>query len=159
MSRDSTESKNAIAPVTRIEGKLEMVDRELTAQFAKLEHDWMDCLRRGDHAKTASFLAPEYVLIIAAHPTTPISRDQWVKSLPAYTMPEFRQAHFVARRINDTVVTSFVHYQKATVGPGHSREDRSGFFWVVDIWRQVDGEWKVASRYTYKVEGEKLPDV
>lgn len=149
--------QRAAAPVTGIEGRVEMIDQTLTEQFAQLEHDWMESLRAGDFAKTESFLAPEYVLIIAAHPTTPVSRDQWLNSLPSYTMPEFRQHHLVARRLGDTVVTSFVHRQTATVGPPDARQDRSGDFWVVDVWRQIDGQWKVASRYTYKADGEQMP--
>ena len=151
------ERRHAVAPVTGIEGRVEVVDQALTEQFAQLEHDWMESLRAGDFARTESFLAPEYVLIIAAHPTTPISRDQWVNSLSSYTMPEFRQHHLVARRLGDTVVTSFVHHQTATVGTPDARQDRSGAFWVIDVWRQIDGAWKVASRYTYKAGGEQMP--
>lgn len=151
------DSQRAYAPVTGIEGRTAMIDQSLTEQFAQLEHEWMESLRAGDFAKTESFLAPEYVLIIAAHPTTPVSRDQWVNSLPSYTMPDFQQHHLVARRLGNTVVTSFVHHQTATVGPPDARQDRSGAFWVVDVWRQIAGEWKVASRYTYKAGGEQMP--
>lgn len=146
------------AVVTGVEGNVAVVDPQLTASFARLEHDWMEALRSGDAVRTASYLAPEYALIIAAHPTRPVSRDQWVNSLPTYNMPFFEQREFVARRIGEVVVTSFIHRQVATVGAADDRQDRSGDFWVVDVWREINGTWKVASRYTYKATGESLPE-
>jgi hypothetical protein len=54
---------------------------------------------------------------------------------------------------------SFILTQRATVGPPNARRDRSGDFWIVDVWRQVGGKWLVAARYSGKVETQALPPV
>ena len=135
-------------------------DAALDAEFAALERAWMDALvRHADPANKAaaetgsaleSFLAPEYALIVSAQPTRPIGRADWLTSAGRYVIHEFRQRDVVARRIGDTVVASLVHWQRASVGA--AGVDRSGEFFLVDVWRKIDGRWKVASRYSGKVE-------
>lgn len=122
----------------------------LNAEFAKLGHDWMMALQREDYVALEKFLAPEYALIVSSEPTRVIARKAWLENSRMYKVHEFFQSGLVARRVGETVVTSFVHKQKATVGP--NKVDRSADFWIVDVWRKVDGAWKVASRYSGKVE-------
>jgi ketosteroid isomerase-like protein len=124
------------------------VDEALSKEFAAREQEWMSALRNRDYKKTESFLAPEYVLIVSDIATRPISREQWIRNLPQYNLHEFTQRDIVARRVGDTVVVSLLHTQKATVGSQGRRMDRSGEFWIIDVWRRVDGQWKVASRYS-----------
>lgn len=136
-------------------------DAALTAEFVTLEREWMEALVRHADPRNAggsgptltaleSFLAPEYALIVSAQPMQPIARADWLRNAGRYVIQEFRQRDLFARRIGDTVVTSFVHWQRATVG--QQQVERSGEFWIVDVWRRVDGRWKVASRYSGKVE-------
>jgi hypothetical protein len=135
-------------------------DATLGAEFVALEREWMDALVRHADPRNAGaastlatlegYLAPEYVLVVSAQPSRLISRADWLANADRYVIHEFRQRDLVARRIGDTVVTSLVHWQRATVG--QPPVERSGEFFIVDVWRKVDGRWKVASRYSGKVE-------
>lgn len=56
---------------------------DLAATFTKLEHDWMDALRREDYAALGSYLAREYALIVSAQPGRIISREDWLSNARA----------------------------------------------------------------------------
>jgi len=139
-------------------------DAALNAEFVTLEREMMDARVRyadpanaedGGRSRAAleGFLTPEYMVTVSSRPAQPIGRADWLARARRNTIQEFRQRDLVARRLGHTVVTSLVHWQKAGVGP--QQTDRSGEFWLVDIWRRVDGRWKVAARYSGKVEEAK----
>lgn len=139
-------------------------DAALNAEFVKLEREMMDArVRYADPANAEDggrslaelegFLAPEYMLTMSSRPAQPIGRADWLARARRYPIQEFRQRDLVARRLGHTVVTSLAHRQRA--GVGAQQADRSGELWLVDIWRRVDGRWRVASRYSGKVEEAK----
>ena len=60
-------------------------------------------------------------------------------------MESFEERHQAARKLtNDLVVVSLLLSQKATF----TGLDRSGDFYVVDIWRQTAGNWQIIARYS-----------
>lgn len=131
----------------------------LLEQFKKLEFEWMDALKRGDIEAAAKFLAPEYALRVSGAPEQPTPRKRWIEVARVYKLHEFSQRGHAVQCVPtpqaacDVVVVSLVHTQKADV----AGQDRSGNFWTVDVWRKIDGEWKVSSRYTGEVESRKIP--
>lgn len=130
--------------------------RALVEQFAKLEREWMEALVRKDRAALERFLTPEYALHVSDAPEQEIPRAMWLEtSMCCYDLAEFTQRAHKVRMIGDDVaVVSFIHRQKASVKPrsgapaGAAPRDRSGDFYLVDVWRKVGNEWKVSARYS-----------
>jgi hypothetical protein len=55
------------------------------------------------------------------------------------------QLNQAARKLtNDLAVVSLLHSQKATF----AGRDRSGDFYVIDIWRKSAGNWQILARYS-----------
>jgi hypothetical protein len=63
----------------------------------------------------------------------------------AYKMESFEEQHQAARKLTDDLaVVSLLLSQKATF----AGSDRSGDFYVVDIWRQTAASWQIIARYS-----------
>jgi hypothetical protein len=70
----------------------------------------------------------------------------------AYKIESFEERHHAARKLtNDLAVVSLLLSQKATF----DGRDRSGDFYVVDIWRKIARNWQIIARYSTPL-GKKL---
>ncbi len=122
-----------------------------TAHIAHLERAWADGLITRDSALLDGILAPDFTLIVSASPDRPFSRAVWFAQLREYRTDSLaiRDLH-VREAGTDVLVASFVARLKATV----RGEDRSGDFFITDVWRrQPNGRWQAAARYSSRPEG------
>jgi hypothetical protein len=125
-------------------------DAALLAEFQRLEREWMQALQDRQWEKLESFLAPEYALRLSNEPTLVIPRDIWLRNAHVYNLTAFSHRDFQVQRISpEVVVVSFVQTQTAKPQPpGQPAVDRSGDFYLIDIWKKIGHEWKVAARYS-----------
>ena len=124
----------------------------LTAEFEGLERAWADALVRQDHVALDRLLAPDFALVVSAAPDRPVSRDVWlVQALGPYRVEHARIQRLHARVLADGLVAvSLLFEQRATMGG----VDRSGTFFLTDIWRRGGARWEVVVRYSARPEPE-----
>ena len=128
---------------------------DLVATFTTLENT----LARGYQEKNISvleaLLAPEYTLTVSARPSDPIPRSEWLALLPKYNVRRFEIRGIQVRCFQiardgrcELAGVSSINKQDADVGG----QDRSGEFFILDIWAQRGGKWMVLSRYSGRTE-------
>lgn len=114
------------------------------------ELQWMTALQDKDFKKLETFLAPEFALYMSDAPSRKVSRDIWLRNSTAYNMSSFSHKEMQVHQVSaDVVVASFIHTQVAhPQPPGRPKVDRSGDYYLIDVWKKIDGEWKVSARYS-----------
>jgi hypothetical protein len=98
-----------------------------------------------------SILAPDYALVIATMPERRFERQDWLATaIGTYLCTRFTYEHVQMRQLaDDMVVMSAVADMHATMA-GH---DRSGRFFVTDIWRRAGDAWQVCARFSSPPNG------
>ena len=110
---------------------------------------WMSAWKASDREALEEIMAPDFALIVSSAPTQPLPRDKWLALAQAgYVCESFQYKDQVVRFFGDTAVVSSIMEQRASVH-GH---DRSGEFFLTDIWRLEGGSWRVCARYSSKAE-------
>jgi ketosteroid isomerase-like protein len=106
----------------------------------------MEAWRTGDRATLERVLAPEFALVVSAHPAARMDRALWLeKALDGYSCESFRYDEMQVRDFGDVIIVSSLATQRATA----LGQDRSGTFFLTDVWRPgMDGEWQVIARYS-----------
>lgn len=114
---------------------------------------WHDAIIRADTAALARMLLPEYSLTVApsievAH----VPKDAWLRNTINYQLRADRWEASDVRVLGDVAIVTSRLWQHATPGG----RDRSGHFMLTDVWRRVDGEWLVASRWSTWLDARGL---
>ena len=112
--------------------------------FAKLERDWTQAVQKKDKAALDAILAPEFTLRTSENPENLTPRTVWIQNvLTSYDVRSSSQRSMVIRAFLGVAVVSFVQSEQATV----NGKDRSGDYFIVDLWKANHDKWKVAARY------------
>lgn len=127
----------------------------LTSTFTALENAFARGYQEKDVAVLEALLAPEYALVISARPSHPVSRPEWLALIPNYNVRSFEIRDIQVRCLRESprgkcqlAAVSSINKQEADVGG----QDRSGEFFIVDIWARRNGRWAVLSRYSGRTE-------
>ena len=107
---------------------------------------WMRAWRDQDRKTLEQALAPDFALVVSTAPHYHFSRTAWIDlATGSYTCSRFAYEHIQFHRLSsDIVVMSAIADQDAELGT----EDRSGRFFVTDIWKRSGPTWKVCARYS-----------
>jgi len=121
-----------------------------TETIRERELQWMTALQDKDFKRLESFLAPDFALYFSEAPSQKVPRDIWLRNSTVYNMSSFSHKEMQVHQVSpDVVVASFIHTQVAhPQPPGRPKVDRSGDYYLIDVWKKMDGEWKVAARYS-----------
>ncbi len=112
--------------------------------FNKLERDWMQAVQKRDQAALDALLAPEFIERRSTDPGHDVPRADWMQdALNNYKLDSFSARDMVIRAFLGNAVVSFVQSRKATAAGA----DRSGDFFIVDLWEVNQGNWRVAARF------------
>jgi len=112
--------------------------------FSKLERDWMLAVQKKDKAALDALLAPEFIERRSTDPAHDVVRVDWMQdSLNNYKLDSFSARDMVIRAFMSEAIVSFVQSRKATAAGA----DRSGDFFIVDLWVVNHGNWQVAARF------------
>lgn len=119
---------------------------DLAAAIEARSAAWMQAWVDQDHAVLEDSLAPDYALIVSAMPGQRMDRDRWLATSSAYRCSRFAYRDVQVRDLAPGLaVMSSIADQQAKMG----EVDRSGSFFLVDVWRlEPDGQWRVCSRYS-----------
>jgi hypothetical protein len=113
--------------------------------FTKLERDWMLAVEHKDRAALESLLAPEFNERTASDPEHPVSRAAWIdRAVADFDLRSFNIRYLAIRSFLDNAVISFEENQQVTVGG----VDRSGRYFVVEVWVSKGDRWQAASRFS-----------
>ena len=107
---------------------------------------WMQAWMDQDRATLESLIAPSYTLVVSTIPTTPFERESWLRTaLGPYVCTRFEYQDVHLKRIaNDVIVMSAIADFDATI----DGIDRSGRYWLTDVWRRSPDGWQVCARYS-----------
>lgn len=129
--------------------------RDLVTTFTTLENTFARGYKEKNISVLEALLAPEYALTVSARPSDPIPRSEWLALLPKYNVQRFEIQGVQVRCLEiardghcELASVSSINKQDADVGG----QDRSGEFFIVDIWAQRSGKWMVLSRYSGRTE-------
>ena len=112
-------------------------------QFSTLENAWLDAVQSHDETALGKIVAESYELRSAAAPGIPTPRAESLQHAQAQAPFASTIEQMAAHEYGDTVVVSFLW--KLDV-PARSALPQQLF--VVDTWKNNDGNWQVVARYT-----------
>lgn len=113
---------------------------------------WMNAWVNLDYDVLEALIAPDFTLVVSAMPAGQMARATWLATCSRYRWTEFRYSGVQVRQLTDDIaVMSAVAEQQAEL----DGVDRSGKFWLTDVWRRNgDGAWQVCARYSSFPESE-----
>jgi hypothetical protein len=126
-------------------------DPKLTDSLRKLEQELGEAAMHGfqDTETMARFIHPEFTQRVSDAPERSLPRSLWGQAgSDNYKIESFEERHHAARRLSDDLaVVSLLLTQKATF----AGRDRSGDFYLVDIWKKSGDRWQLIARYSSPV--------
>jgi hypothetical protein len=129
-------------------------DPQLTDLLRQLEQELGEAARHGfkDTKTMERFVSSEFTQRVSDAPERSLPRSLWGQPSGAYKIESIEQRHYAARKLTeDLAVVSLLLTQQAT----SAGRDRSGDFYVVDIWKKSGDRWQVIARYSSPV-GKKF---
>ena len=109
---------------------------------------WMRAWMDQDRATLDGFLAPDFALIVSTMPNKAFERSDWLETaVTAYVCTHFAYEDVHCRSISsDLVAMSAIANFDATI----DGIDRSGRYFVTDLWRRAAGAhgWQICVRYS-----------
>ena len=132
------------------------IDPQLTQQLHQLEQQFAEASMHKDREVVDRLMGPEFTLRVGGDPERNIPRalceDVNSRRSPEYKIESFEEQYHAARKLSDNLaIMSLLLTQKATYA-GH---ERSGDFYLVDIWRKNGGKWQIIARYSTPI-GKKF---
>jgi hypothetical protein len=95
-------------------------------------------------------VAADFFVTIAAQgmPIQVTGRERWLSVMPNYEIVEMTIDDIRAQRYGDVGVVTVLWTQRAFV----NGNERSGTFFITDIWRKTETGWRVAERHSSRPE-------
>lgn len=123
---------------------------EVAAEIRAQQEAWMAAWIANNRAMLERLLAPEFALVVSARPEARVDRATWLRTAGTeYTCETFRYDKMQVRDFGDVVIVSSLATQRATA----FGQDRSGTFFLTDVWRvSSGGAWQVIARYSSHAE-------
>ena len=122
--------------------------------FTKLERDWILAVQHKDKAALDNILAPEFIVRSSADPEHPVLRTDWMQeALSKWEIRSYSHHAMAIRAFAADAIVSFLQTQEATI----DGKDRSGDYFIVDLWVVNHGNWQVAARYLAPVDRRSAP--
>jgi hypothetical protein len=123
------------------------VDPQLTELLRQHEQELGEAALHGfkDTKTMERLVSLEFTVRVADAPERSIPRSLWGQPSSTYKMESAEERYHAARKLSeDLAVVSLALTQKATF----DGRDRSGDFYVVDIWKKRGDRWQLIARYS-----------
>ena len=120
-------------------------DKDFENIFSASER-WMRAWQDQDRSALEAFLAPDFSLVVASAPHYQFERDDWIDlAVGTYRCSRFSYESVQFHRLSPEIVAmSAIADLDAALG----KEDRSGRFFVTDLWKRSETGWQVCARYS-----------
>ena len=121
-----------------------------TQHLIALEHAWANAMQARDLATLNAMVTDDFFVTIAVEgaPIRVTRREPWLASMPHYEIIEMTLGDFQVNVYDNVGVVNLMWTQRARVQGG----ERSGTFFITDIWRKTENGWRVASRHSSRPE-------
>ncbi len=122
-------------------------DPQLTDLLRQLERELGDAALHGfkDRKTMERVVSPDFTQRVSDAPERSLPRSLWGQPASTYKIESIEVRHHAARKLaEDLAVVSLLLTQQATF----EGRDRSGDFYVVDIWKKSGGRWQMIARYS-----------
>jgi Domain of unknown function (DUF4440) len=125
------------------------VDPQLTETLRLREQQFAEASMHGDFATVDRIMGSEFTLRVGDAPERSVPRalrnDIQPRERSAYKIRAIEERFQAARKLSESLaVMSLLLTQDASLGD----RDRSGDFYVVDIWRKSGDDWQIIARYS-----------
>ncbi len=103
-----------------------------------------------DLARLDALVTDDFFVTSAAQgmPLQTTQRERWLSVMPAYEIQSMTIDDIRATVYDQIAVVALLWSQRATV----DGSDRSGTFFITDIWRKTADGWRVAERHSCRPE-------
>ena len=122
-------------------------DGALTDLLRKLEQELNEAALHGfkDTKTMERLVSPEFTQRVSDAPERSLPRSLWGHPSGRYKIEFIEGHHYAARKLRDDLaVVSWLLTQRAA----SEVRDRSGDFYVVDIWKKNGDSWQMIARYS-----------
>jgi hypothetical protein len=129
-------------------------DAQLTEQLRQLEQELNEVALHGfkDTKTMERLVSPEFTQRVSDAPERSLPRSLWGQPSGRYKIEFIEGHHYAARKLSDDLaVVSWLLTQRAA----SEGRDRSGDFYVVDIWKKNGDRWEMIARYSSPI-GKKF---
>jgi ketosteroid isomerase-like protein len=117
---------------------------QVKQELMRLEHAWMDAVRRRDMELLQRMLGEEYALTTGRPGAEVRSRQEWLEiTRNHYVIDSFSFKKFDIHVYGDTAVVRSHYCQKGRMGT----LDRSAEYLMTDVWVRRDGRWQAVTRH------------
>ena len=123
-------------------------------ELAERWHGWQSSIEARDVAAAAGYLADDYALELVQPDRAVVPRDAWLAMLPDYVVSGYSVESQIVEVNGDIGLILHRALQEATV----YGDDRSGTFVLTDVWRRVDGTWRVWRRHSTPLAAGVMPE-
>lgn len=123
---------------------------ETAALLIALEHAWAKAMQTRDLTQLNALVMDDFFVTIAAQdmPLQSTGRERWSSTMPTYEIQSVTIDDIRATVYDQIAVVCLLWSQHATV----NGNDRSGTFFITDIWRNTEDRWRVAERHSSRPE-------
>jgi len=129
------------------------VDPQLTEMLRQLEQKLGEAAMHRDTKAVEHLVGPDYALRMGDAPEQSVPRALWMESLQPqsphpYKLESLEEHYHAARKLTDdlAIVTMLITQKATFVG-----RDRSGDFYIVDVWKKTGDNWQMIARYSTPV--------
>ena len=119
----------------------------LIAVFSGLEHQLLAAAQQKNAEAAQRLLSDEFALWTPQPPGNPMPAEDWLPSLKQKQISSFRTRQMAVQSLDQSAAVSFVLTE--TVGTGANARNQN--YWIVDLWRSEEGQWKLLARYQSEV--------
>ena len=125
---------------------------EQVQELARLQHEWMDAVKRRDIDFLERLLAPEFSLITGRPGIETRTRQQYLDvTRDRYTLESFEYVELDAHAYGDF---GFVRSRYSQRGRMEDMQ-RNQAFLMTDVWVRRNGSWQAVSRHISPLETER----
>jgi len=138
-----------LSPVTVVES-----DASTEDELLRRATQWDAAVRDRDESAAAELLAPDFALELVQPVRNVMTRQVWLEVLADYVVSEWEVEEQIVEVDGDVgAVLRRVRMEASVMG-----EDRGGVFVMSDLWRWIDGEWRVWRRHSTPLMAGRLRD-
>jgi hypothetical protein len=92
-------------------------------------------IRSGNAGELGSMLTDDFELRAGARAATPVPREEWMREILRTRDPGGEVSRMAVHDYSTVAIASF------------TQDGLAGAVFVIDVWRQQGGDWKLAVRY------------
>lgn len=125
-------------------------DQQTAKQLIALERAWAGAMQSRNLQQLNDLVTEDFCAVIAVQgmPLQVTSRERWLSVMPNYDIQEMTFDDIRAVVYGDTAVVTLLWTQRAFI----NGSERSGTFFITDIWVKTDNGWRVAERHSSRPE-------